>query len=166
MGSKRASSKPRRALSDLDYDTDAVSNWRKKAEALLAESTRHNPFTSKIDAGDNSLKNLFEVGMTPSKVMSIVAIVDEVLSSMGPDGIDLMIDQYKRVGMTHEDELVVYTVLRLLNESKILTDDLIAMIYRFGQALGIIDKDAELQYAKLLATRSRRRISGSRQQLP
>ena len=41
----------------------------------------------------------------------------------------------------------------MLNESKLLTDDIIAILYRFGQVLGINDEDAELQYMKTIANK-------------
>lgn len=107
-----------------------------------------------------AIRSMLNTGMTPGKIMSIVSLIDEVLASMGPEGIDLLVEQYKRVGLTPQDELVIYTVLRLINDSKIYTDDIIAMMYRFGQVLGLNDKDAELQYARLIANKNRRMIPG------
>ncbi len=106
-----------------------------------------------------AIKGMLESGITPGKIMSIVSVVDEILTTMGPDGVDLLVEQYKRLGLTEEDELVIYTILRLLNESKIYTEEIIALLYRFGQVLGINDKDAELQYTRLIANKARRRTA-------
>jgi hypothetical protein len=54
-----------------------------------------------------------------------------------------------------EDELVIYNVMKMLNESKMMTDDVIAMFYRFGQVLGINDKEADLHYTRLIANKKR-----------
>jgi hypothetical protein len=93
-------------------------------------------------------------GLTLGKMMSLIAMVDDVLAAMGPDGVDMLIEQYRRMGLKSDDEQFIYNVVLLLNESKILTDDLIAMLYRFGQTLGINDKEAELQYTRLMANKN------------
>ncbi|GEM_PF-3649729 len=100
--------------------------------------------------------------LTPGKIMSIVSMVDEILATMGPDGIELIVEQYRALGMKPEEERLIYGVLRMLNETKLLTDDIIAMFYRFGQVLGINDEEAELQYMKLIASRR----TGSRKSNP
>jgi hypothetical protein len=99
------------------------------------------------------LRSSIESGLTPGKIMSIVSIVDEILASMGPDGIDLVLEQYRAIGLKPEEERLIYGVVKMLNESKLLTDDIIAMLYRFGQVLGINDEDAELQYMKIVANK-------------
>jgi hypothetical protein len=91
--------------------------------------------------------------LTPGKIMSIVSLIDEMLATMGPDGIELVIEQYRGLGMKPEEERLIYGVLRMLNESKLQTDDIIAIFYRFGQVMGINDEEAELQYMKLIANR-------------
>jgi hypothetical protein len=72
---------------------------------------------------------------------------------MGPDGIELVLEQYRALGLRQEEERLIYGVVRMLNESKLLTDDIIAILYRFGQVLGINDEDAELQYMKTIANK-------------
>ena len=103
------------------------------------------------------IRSSLEKGLTPGKIMSIVAIVDEVLATMGPDGVDLIVEQYRNMGLRPEEERLIYGVLKMLNESKMLTDDIIAMLYRFGQVLGINDEEAELQYTRLIASRKNRK---------
>jgi hypothetical protein len=66
------------------------------------------------------------------------------------------------MGLQPEEERLIYGVLKMLNESKILTDDIIAMLYRFGQVLGINDEEAELQYTRLIANRRNRKALASR----
>jgi hypothetical protein len=102
---------------------------------------------------DEFLRSSLESGLTPGKIMSIVSIVDEILASMGPDGIELVLEQYRAIGLRPEEERLIYGVVKMLNESKLLTDDIIAMLYRFGQVLGINDQDAELQYMKIVANK-------------
>jgi archaellum component FlaC len=99
------------------------------------------------------LRSSLECGLTPGKIMSIVSIVDEILASMGPDGIELILEQYRAIGLKPEEERLIYGVVKMLNESKLMTDDIIAMLYRFGQVLGINDQDAELQYMKIVANK-------------
>jgi len=113
------------------------------------------------DENTEFIRTSIESGLTPGKIMSIVSIVDEILASMGPDGIDLVLEQYKAIGLKPEEERLIYGVVKMLNESKLLTDDIIAMLYRFGQVLGINDEDAELQYMKIVANKrnKKKRIS-------
>jgi hypothetical protein len=104
------------------------------------------------------IRSSLERGLTPGKIMSIVGIVDEVLATMGPDGVDIILEQYKNMGLKAEEERLIYGVLKMLNESKMQTDDIIAMLYRFGQVLGLNDDEAELQYTRLMANRKNRKL--------
>jgi hypothetical protein len=117
-----------------------------RSQKAISQATRHNSSPQEFMA--DSVRFL-----TPGKIMSIVSVIDEMLATMGPDGIELIIEQYKALGMKQEEERLIYGVLRMLNESKLLTDDIIAMFYRFGQVLGINDEEAEIQYMKLIANR-------------
>jgi hypothetical protein len=102
---------------------------------------------------EDFIKTSLRSGLTPGRIMSIVSIVDEILAAMGPDGIELVLEQYRALGLRQEEERLIYGVVRMLNESKLLTDDIIAILYRFGQVLGINDEDAELQYMKTIANK-------------
>ncbi len=51
---------------------------------------------------DEFLRSSLESGLTPGKIMSIVSIVDEILASMGPDGIELVLEQYRAIGLRPE----------------------------------------------------------------
>jgi hypothetical protein len=102
---------------------------------------------------EDFIKSSLRSGLTPGRIMSIVSIVDEILAAMGPDGIELVLEQYRALGLRQEEERLIYGVVRMLNESKLLTDDIIAILYRFGQVLGINDEDAELQYMKTIANK-------------
>jgi hypothetical protein len=109
-----------------------------------------------LDTGsgpEDFIKTSLRSGLTPGRIMSIVSIVDEILAAMGPDGIELVLEQYRALGLRQEEERLIYGVVRMLNESKLLTDDIIAILYRFGQVLGINDEDAELQYMKTIANK-------------
>ncbi|MEO9320499.1 MAG: hypothetical protein ABI361_07485 [Nitrososphaera sp.] len=131
-------------------------NGRQQSRGI--PSTGRNPDFAPHDF----IKSSLERGLTPGKIMSIVGIVDEVLATMGPDGVDLIVEQYRNMGLQPEEERLIYGVLKMLNESKILTDDIIAMLYRFGQVLGINDEEAELQYTRLIANRRNRKALASR----
>jgi hypothetical protein len=115
---------------------------------------RDHSSKAKNDDG-NEIHSLLNAEISPSKMMDIVEIVDEVLAAMGPDGVDMLVEQYKLLGLKKEDELVIYNVMKMLNESNMMTDDVIAMFYRFGQVLGINDKEADLHYLRLLANKKR-----------
>lgn len=108
------------------------------------------------------IRSSLERGLTPGKIMSIVAVVDDVLSTMGPDGVGLILEQYKNLGLKPEDEKLIYGVLKMLNESKMLPEDIIAMLYRFGDALGLNDSEAELQYTRLVANRKSKKSGSAR----
>ncbi|WP_148680989.1 hypothetical protein [Candidatus Nitrososphaera gargensis] len=112
------------------------------------------------------LGSSLESSLTPGRIMSIVSIVDEILASMGPDGIELVLEQYRAIGLRPEEERLIYGVVKMLNESKLLTDDIIAMLYRFGQVLGINDQDAELQYMKIVANKRNKKKRIARGMMP
>lgn len=126
-------------------------NVSERARMKNRNSTRKRSVLGEED--QEFLRSSLECGLTPGKIMSIVSIVDEILASMGPDGIELILEQYRAIGLKPEEERLIYGVVKMLNESKLLTDDIIAMLYRFGQVLGINDQDAELQYMKIVANK-------------
>ena len=131
---------------DCNYGTSNNTINRNKTAFSSANYESHDK--------DQSVLKMTKSGLTLGKMMSLIAMVDDVLAAMGPDGVDMLIEQYRRMGLKSDDEQFIYNVVLLLNESKILTDDLIAMLYRFGQTLGINDKDAELQYTRLMANKN------------
>ncbi|MEW6604435.1 MAG: hypothetical protein AB1351_07060, partial [Thermoproteota archaeon] len=144
------------ALEDEEYDSkyrrrtaspDVVERARIKSKGTMRKRSAIG------DEDQELLRSSLECGLTPGKIMSIVSIVDEILASMGPDGIELILEQYRAIGLKPEEERLIYGVVKMLNESKLLTDDIIAMLYRFGQVLGINDQDAELQYMKIVANK-------------
>jgi hypothetical protein len=122
----------------------------------IAEKILSKKRAGSLDLGvgnENIIQSSLRSGLTPGRIMSIVSIVDEILAAMGPDGIELVLEQYRALGLRPEEERLIYGVVRMLNESKLLTDDIIAILYRFGQVLGINDEDAELQYMKTIANK-------------
>jgi hypothetical protein len=153
---------------DLDDDEDEYRT-RRSADAQPSIMPTRSKMKGKVrkksvlgEENEEILRSSLESGLTPGKIMSIVSIVDEILASMGPDGIELILEQYRAIGLKPEEERLIYGVVKMLNESKLLTDDIIAMLYRFGQVLGINDQDAELQYTKIVANKRDRKKRMSR----
>ncbi|HXG05963.1 MAG TPA: hypothetical protein VNI77_01385, partial [Nitrososphaera sp.] len=105
------------------------------------------------DASPGTLKGMLNKNLTLGKMMALVTIVDEALRNMGPQGIDLIVEQYRMLGLKVEDERTIYNIVTMLTEYTISTEDIIMMLYRFGQVMQINDKEADLIYSKLLAKR-------------
>lgn len=103
--------------------------------------------------------NLHQVlgkNLTLGKMMSMVAMVDEILKSTEhTKGINILVDQYKMLGLKPEDEQVIYNIVSMLEDSSMTADTIITILYKFGQALGLNDKDADLYYTKLLTNKTR-----------
>jgi hypothetical protein len=156
--------KPAPTLSRVVEKDDLIASIKSLPEREARSIEReHEATTFASTSNDESgsrkrdISSLLMGGMSPSKMMSIVEIVDEILAAMGPEGVNMLVEQYKHLGLKKEDELVIYNVMKMLNESKMMTDDVIAMFYRFGQVLGINDKEAELHYMRLIANKKQRR---------
>lgn len=126
---------------DKDIDSATVKG--------VSADTQHN-------ASPGALKGMLNNNLTLGKMMALVTIVDEALRNMGPDGIDLIVAQYRMLGLKVEDERTIYNIVTMLTEYTISTEDIIVMLYRFGQVMQINDKEADLIYSKLIA----KRISG------
>lgn len=152
------------SMGRVEGKNDVVASMRSlpEREARVIErdmesTSSSSTFGDELGPRKKDISSLLMGGMSPSKMMSIVEIVDEILAAMGPEGVNMLVEQYKHLGLKKEDELVIYNVMKMLNESKMMTDDVIAMFYRFGQVLGINDKEAELHYMRLIANKKQRR---------
>lgn len=109
---------------------------------------------------------MFHGSLTLGKLMSMVSILEKLLRDIGPDELEVLIEQYRQFGLKAEDEAAVYNVVSMLKDFDMSPDEVMVQLYRLGQVMGIRDAQADLEYAKLQARiKSARRMQQQQQQV-
>ncbi|MEW6603093.1 MAG: hypothetical protein AB1351_00205 [Thermoproteota archaeon] len=107
-----------------------------------------------VPTGAN-LRQVLGKKLTLGKMMSMVSMVEEILKSTEHTaGINILVEQCRMLGLKPEDEQVIYNIVGMLEDSRMTADTIITVLYKFGQALGLNDKDADLYYTKLLTNKT------------
>jgi hypothetical protein len=106
--------------------------------------------------GSGHSGQIFSGGLTLGKLMSMVSMLEKLLRDMGPDDLEVMIEQYRQFGLKTEDEAAIYNVVGMLKDFGMSADEVMVRLYRLGQMMGIRDPQADLEYAKLQARKSRK----------
>lgn len=107
---------------------------------------------------------MFHGSLTLGKLMSMVSILEKLLRDIGPDELEVLIEQYRQFGLKAEDEAAVYNVVSMLKDFDMSPDEVMVQLYRLGQVMGIRDAQADLEYAKLQARiKSARRMQQQQQ---
>jgi dihydrodipicolinate synthase/N-acetylneuraminate lyase len=81
----------------------------------------------------------------------MVSILEKLLRDIGPDELEVLIEQYRQFGLKAEDETAVYNIVGMLKDFNMSADEVMVRLYRLGQVMGIKDAQADLEYAKLQA---------------
>lgn len=105
----------------------------------------------KEEGGNGHANKIFQGSLTLGKLMSMVSILEKLLRDIGPDELEVLIEQYRQFGLKAEDEAAVYNVVGMLKEFDLSADEVMVRLYRLGQVMGIKDAQADLEYAKLQA---------------
>jgi hypothetical protein len=95
-------------------------------------------------------KQLFNGSLTLGKLMTTTTVLEEILQTVDRDSIDILIEQCKLMGLKQEDEHVIYNIINLMDQSGLSVKEVLLMLYKFGQVMGLADKEADLIYAKLM----------------
>jgi len=121
--------------------------------------TNGNSITTKQNEGiqtkqelpeSHPFKQLFNGSLTLGKLMTTTTVLEEILQTVDRDSIDILIEQCKLMGLKQEDEHVIYNIINLMDQSGLSVKEVLLMLYKFGQVMGLADKEADLIYAKLM----------------
>jgi hypothetical protein len=107
---------------------------------------------------DSVMKPLFSGNLSVGKMMSIVELAGDMLKEQGDDCIDLLIEQCKLMGLKPEDENTIYNIIDMLKNSGMKVEDSLIQLYKFSKIVGLTDREADAHYAKLMATRTRKKF--------
>lgn len=123
-------------------------------ELAPGDTGSHASSPGNVPAGAN-LSQVLGKKLTLGKMMSMVSMVEEILKSTEHTaGINILVEQCRMLGLKPEDEQVIYNIVGMLEDSRMTADTIITVLYKFGQALGLNDKDADLYYTKLLTNKT------------
>lgn len=129
------------ALKVSEFDRIKISNGKAKINNIIDE---------------NIFSNIMNKNITLGKLMKIISIVEETTQTSGPNSMNLLINQCKIIGLESNIENIIYEVIDMLNISNIPINDTLIRLYKFAQAVGINDKDADDHYAKLIIDKQKR----------
>jgi hypothetical protein len=62
------------------------------------------------------------------------------------------------MGLKPEDENTIYNIIDMLKNSGMKVEDSLIQLYKFSKIVGLTDKEADAHYAKLMASRSRKKF--------
>jgi len=131
-----------------EFDEIKGSNGKAKINNIIAE---------------NMFSNIMNNNITLGKLMKIISIVEETVQTSGPNSMNLLINQCKIAGLESNIENIVYEVIDMLNISNVPVNDTLIRLYKFAQAVGINDKDADDHYAKLIIDEQKKHATFSPQ---
>jgi hypothetical protein len=100
-------------------------------------------------------KQLFSGNLTLGKLMNTTSVLEEILQTVDRDSIDMLIEQCKLMGLSQEDEHVIYNIINMMDQSGLSVREILIMLYKFGKVMGISDKEADLVYAKLMMSQGK-----------
>ena len=87
--------------------------------------------------------------------MNTTSVLEEILQTIDRDSIDMLIEQCKLMGLSQEDEHVIYNIINMMDQSGLSVREILIMLYKFGKVMGISDKEADLVYAKLMMSQGK-----------
>ncbi|MGQ0605362.1 MAG: hypothetical protein ACT4OD_00195 [Candidatus Nitrosotenuis sp.] len=106
-------------------------------------------FSSQTTNELNNFKEMFHDKLTLGKLMSIVSLIGDIIQKSGKDSVNVLTDQCKIMGLDSDMMETIHNIARMLNNSKISISDTLILLYRFGQIVGINDKEANEHYVRL-----------------
>ena len=104
-----------------------------------------NQTTSKLD----NFKEMFDDKITLGRMMSIVALVGEIMQKSGKNSINVLTDQCKIMGLSSDIEQTIHSIAKMLDNSTMSVNETLIQMYKFGQIVGIADKEANEHYIRL-----------------
>ncbi len=112
--------------------------------------------SSQITNELNDFKEMFHGNLTLGKLMSIVSLVGNMIQKSGKDSVSVLTDQCKIMGLDPSMEETIRHIAKMLNNSKMSISDTLVLLYRFGQIVGINDKEANAHYVRLTSNAANR----------
>ncbi len=97
----------------------------------------------------NIFKEMFDDKITLGKMMSIVSLVGDMMEKSGKNTVNILTDQCKIMGLNPDMEQTIHNVAKMLENSSISVNETLVLLYKFGQIVGINDKEANEYYVRL-----------------
>ena len=102
----------------------------------------------------NNFKGMFDEKLTLGKLMSIVSLVDEMTQRLGDNSAHVLAEQCKIMGLNPDIENTVHSIAKMLSSSSMSITDTLILLYRLGQIVGVNDKEADMNYVKLITAKN------------
>lgn len=135
------------SIGHLAFVPESVSGDTNLKQNNLDAVMLSNQTANKLD----NFKEMFGDKVTLGKMMSIVSLVGEMMLKSGKNSVSVLTEQCRIMGLDPGMEHTIHSIAEMLDNSSMSVDETLIHLYKFGQIVGINDKEANDHYIRLIS---------------